>query len=71
MRLAIIDLNRGQVPSSISEALSICSIYSRKDIVEYLEENELGIHRVNSNGYVFGFCNKEYKEKIQKRVDSL
>lgn len=55
MKLALVDYNRGQMPSSIKEALAVCSIYSRKDIVEYLMNNPLGIHKVNTNGYVFGW----------------
>ncbi len=71
MKLALINYNRGQMPSNIKEGLDICSIYSRKDIVEYLKENEKGIHKVNANGYVFGFCEKEYHKELQEGINQI
>lgn len=69
MNLAIIDYNKGQVPETVGEALEICNIYSRKDIVGYLKETEMGIHKVNSGGFVFGFCDKKNQEELQKFID--
>lgn len=70
MKLALINYNRGQMPATIKEALEICTIYSRKDIVDYLKDNQGGVHKVNSNGYVFGFCEKEYQKEIQERINN-
>ena len=69
MKLGLIDFNAGQMPKTIKEALEMCTIYNRKDIIEYLSQNEKGIHKVNSNGYVFGFCNKEYQKELQKYTE--
>ena len=71
MRLSIIDYNRGNCPKNITEGLNLCTIYSRKDIVNYLEENKGDIHKVNANGYVFGFCEKEYQKDNQKRINEI
>jgi len=68
MKLALVDYNRGQMPKTIKEALDLCTIYSRKDIEEYLEQNPKSIHKVNTKGYIFGFCEKEYQEELQKRL---
>ena len=69
MKLALVDYNKGQMPKTIKEALELCTIYSRKDIEEYLEQNPEGVHKVNTSGYVFGFCEKEHQEEIQKRLE--
>lgn len=69
MKLSIVDYNRGQCPSTVEEGLSICSIYTRVEIEEYLKQNEGCIHKVNAGGYIFGFCEEAYKEENQKRLD--
>ncbi len=69
MKLGLIDYNQGQVPSTIREALEMCSIYSRKEIEQYLKENTGGIHKVNTNGYVFGFCEKEFEKELQEKIN--
>jgi hypothetical protein len=66
MKLGLINYNRGQMPATIKAALTLCTIYNRKDIIEYLSQNEKGIHKVNCNGYVFGFCCKEYQKELQE-----
>ena len=71
MKLGLINYNRGQMPKTLKEALEKCTIYSRKDIEEYLEQHEKGIHKVNSDGFVFGFCEKEYQQELQQHIDTI
>lgn len=51
MKLAIIDLNLGQIPKTMKEALSLCP-YSKKEIEKYLLYN--GILIVNNKAFKFG-----------------
>ncbi len=69
MRLGLIDYNKGQMPGGIREALEICSIYSRKEIEQWLQKNYKGIHKINNGTYVFGFCEKEFEKELQEEIN--
>lgn len=69
MKLGLIDYNKGQMPNGVREALEICSIYSRKEIEQYLKENYKGIHKVNNGTYVFGLCEKEFEKELQEEIN--
>ena len=55
MKLKIIDYNQGQVPSTIREAI-LLSGYARKEIVKFLQDNE--ILKIHNHGYVYGISKK-------------
>jgi hypothetical protein len=66
MKLALVNYNKGQMPKNIKEALNLCTIYSRKDIETYLQENPGGKHEVNTGAYSFAFCEKGYEYLYKK-----
>ena len=55
MKLKIKDYNQGQIPSTILEAIKL-SGYSRKEIENFLQDNE--ILKIRNNGYVYGISKK-------------
>ena len=59
MKLQIIDYNKGQLPTTIKEAVSYAPC-CRKTIEKYLDENRRyeAVYDVSYKGYCFGIAEK-------------
>jgi len=60
MKLAIVNYNRGYCPKTLKEMFEKSS-YTRKDVVNYLEQNPGGICKIDNNG----ICEKKYIRGIK------
>lgn len=60
MRLKLIDTNKGQMPTTIQSAINLSGL-SRKEITEYLSQNEGGAITIDNNGFACKIIEKGWE----------
>jgi hypothetical protein len=66
-KFAIIDYNRGQLPSTIKEAIEYTGM-TKKELTEHFKIHKDGIIKINRDCYIFGICLTEYYTFLKDKI---